>query len=1346
MRRIVAVWAALALLLCALPALADNGTADVVMEGTTYHLTLDSVEVVDGQLNVVLEGFGETLRWGANGPMLAGKPEAHYGDEVVYFTTCNVNVGGPFTFGFERDTLPDEIWVNSYDTDVDPVRIWSADGAEEEADAAPAPPEAAAATGEADVSMNGNAYHLTLDSLEVVDGRVKLVIGGLAESLGLGPEGLQLAATPLLYYGDETLSPTDRDTLVGNVVTCYFDRDTLPDRIMLVPAESDQAPILFWEKAAGDAPVPAELVGSWQGTGTPGNGGPSIDLSAIIRADGTGEYTFVQSGYTESYPFAIESTDQTFRVDIPADNTLGIDGCSGTWALSEGELELQITTTFASGGDYSYSARLHRAEETGEEEAGEDEEESQAASASPISPAPVRVPTVPQVNVPTVPHVNVPTVPPVSVPTVPAISVAPVRVPPVQAPALAGANTGTAGQEEAEAAPWQDRPWQLDTLAFLTPQENDTFSIDASMSLDGSGTYGSLLTLLGSGEMDSDLTLNDLIEAVPQLPFLAEELDLSLYETYTAEGSEILLAPGDVPMTLEYDTEADRLSLTYTCTVQILSQTTENGLTTRGGTVEMQITMGFHPADEAEAAEEPEADEGEAAPGEGFADLAAGDRLTFGRYEQDSDAGNGEEPIEWMVLDVVDGKALLLSVYGLDAQPWDRDNDNTTWESCSLRRWLNDDFLHLAFSEEEQARLEWADLPASKDPEYDNPVGEDTVDRVFLLGYDEAMKYFESNRDRIAHPTQFATDGGAWEGRGAAGTCWWWLRSTGEYFRSAACVGGDGGVGSSGGGLLSQNGAVRPAVWLCLTGTAATPEPTAEPTPGPTEEPTPEPTEGPTSTPTAEPTPTPTPLPEDIAALNALHVKADDTSGRDIEGAACTGDIIVAVYKSSTEDALPEVLTTDSDDEYAFPREYRAESYETARWAAILYPHHTVIGYYGVGYGPARRTTTYLTLFDLQTQSQYDLKVATEEPPRTISVPTINGIPQNIGGASGEYHLDEAVDKLTEVVEAARLRPTEEPTPEPTPQPTEEPTPEPTEEPTPEPTERPAAGGEVSVEDVLDALDEDVYRSTYAALAEGEVIENGSKGDAARGLQQTLIAMGQNISADGSVGPKTLAALNAVQAEFGLDQSESLDAAGYESLLTRLLVIRDPDAAEALLSGQMDEGEYEYTRACAMAAQGRYATAQELFEESQWGNWEERAAACVQQWPKNGQLYKNPEVKGSSTQLTVKFNTDPDTAMLVKIYTLNDVLARTLFIGGTGQATTSLPAGTYIIKDGTGKNWYGEVESFGPQGSYEIMTFNDGAQEVELKKNYTSTITVNVQEQNDDADSVGSDWESWGEF
>ena len=48
---------------------------------------------------------------------------------------------------------------------------------------------------------------------------------------------------------------------------------------------------------------------------------------------------------------------------------------------------------------------------------------------------------------------------------------------------------------------------------------------------------------------------------------------------------------------------------------------------------------------------------------------AVGSVVTFGRYEQDNDLSNGPEPIEWTVLDVRDGKSLLISRFGLECRP-----------------------------------------------------------------------------------------------------------------------------------------------------------------------------------------------------------------------------------------------------------------------------------------------------------------------------------------------------------------------------------------------------------------------------------------------------------------------------------------------------------------------------------------------------------------------------------------------------------------------------------------------------------------------------------------------------
>ena len=945
---------------------------------------------------------------------------------------------------------------------------------------------ALAELGEADVSLNGSEYHLTLDSLEVVDSRLKLVIGGLVQSLSLGPNGMQLAATPVLYYGDETLRPDDRNTMIGNEVAYWFERDDLPDAIALEPAEGgdliplwkgadDASPEPSSESMAAGASIPGELVGQWKGVGTPKNGGTPIDLAITVNADGTGEYSFDQGSYHESYPFTISNDDSTFSVDIPATSMLG--SVSGTWALEDGVLKLEITSVFASGGSYSYTAEC-------------------------------------------------------------------VKV------------TG-------DRAAWEARDWQLDTLNFKTLTEGAPYSIDGGLSMNGSSTYGSRLCLDG-GDVETDIVMNGLIQAVPQLPFSVPELDLTQYESYALDGDALRLMPGDIRMDIDYNGAADALTLTFNTHVDIESQDMGNGMRSQAGESDMEIRLGFVPMGAAAAAP-------------------------------------SEEPT----------------------------------------------------------------------PE----------------------------------PTEAPTP----------------------------------------------------------TPTP-TPEPTATPTPEPTEEPTPEPTEE----------PTPEPLPEDIAWMNGYYerLKAADAamlSEGDLPGAKC----VIAVY-AGEEDTHPQTSLRQDETELdfsRFPGERLAASMEEADTLILVYPEYKYVGAYLydiTGRFPlveANETSTKVCVADVRRDVIHaPVVIAVNDPPESVTIHYLANDVAHLNPLerrfNGEYEIQSALAWIAE--QMARPEPTATPTPEPTatptpeptatptPEPTATPTPEPTEAPTPEPTPEPteAPREEVTVDDILSALDNDTYRATYDALLSGEVIAKGSKGDTAKGVQQTLVAFGQNITVDGNVGPKTIAALNAVQEAFGLEQTEALDADGYARLLPRLLIATDPDEAEALLRDQMDAGEYDYMTACALVAQGKYYSAKQAFEYSGYGDWETRAAACVQPWPKNGVLYKNPDVKGSSTELVVKVNAEPDRAMLVKVYTASGVLARTMFIGGTGQATCSLPAGVYVVKDGVGSNWYGEEEAFGdwPDGLYEIMTYEDGSQEVNLKRNYRSTITVNVQEGDPTGEGMGSDPENWETF
>lgn len=158
----------------------------------------------------------------------------------------------------------------------------------------------------------------------------------------------------------------------------------------------------------------------------------------------------------------------------------------------------------------------------------------------------------------------------------------------------------------------------------------------------------------------------------------------------------------------------------------------------------------------------------------------------FGRYEQDNNADNGPENILWFVLELDDEKMVLLSREGLAARSYNAEGGDTTWETCSLRKWLNEDFLNEAFSEAEQAMLANVSLPADANPEYPTPAGNDTEDRVYLPSLREVEAWNSNGNLSFCYASYYARAHGARFGRN--GACNWWLRSPGEDAASAAVV------------------------------------------------------------------------------------------------------------------------------------------------------------------------------------------------------------------------------------------------------------------------------------------------------------------------------------------------------------------------------------------------------------------------------------------------------------------------------------------------------------------------------------------------------------------------------
>lgn len=195
--------------------------------------------------------------------------------------------------------------------------------------------------------------------------------------------------------------------------------------------------------------------------------------------------------------------------------------------------------------------------------------------------------------------------------------------------------------------------------------------------------------------------------------------------------------------------------------------------------------------------------------------------VLFGSYEQDGDAANGKEPIEWLVLARDGDKALLLSKYALDHQSfmpfYEPVTEPFTWESCSLRQWLNSTFLNAAFSAEEQRRLLTTTVITAPGGRKGSENPFTTEDRVFLLSDTEVYAYFSSEAATVTDYTAYALSEDPWAGNATApAPAIWWLRTT-DGGNHPDSVYTRGGVGE---GARSYEGEyVRPAIWVDMSQT-----------------------------------------------------------------------------------------------------------------------------------------------------------------------------------------------------------------------------------------------------------------------------------------------------------------------------------------------------------------------------------------------------------------------------------------------------------------------------------------------------------------------------------------------
>lgn len=106
---------------------------------------------------------------------------------------------------------------------------------------------------------------------------------------------------------------------------------------------------------------------------------------------------------------------------------------------------------------------------------------------------------------------------------------------------------------------------------------------------------------------------------------------------------------------------------------------------------------------------------------------------------------NGEnKPTEWVILKEENRRKLLLSKYIIDAVDYHEAGKAGSWKECSLRTWLNTEFLYQVFSREESSCLVESERTETTNSFYKTKDSNGYKDKVFLLSAEEFKKDLET--------------------------------------------------------------------------------------------------------------------------------------------------------------------------------------------------------------------------------------------------------------------------------------------------------------------------------------------------------------------------------------------------------------------------------------------------------------------------------------------------------------------------------------------------------------------------------------------------------------------------
>ena len=189
---------------------------------------------------------------------------------------------------------------------------------------------------------------------------------------------------------------------------------------------------------------------------------------------------------------------------------------------------------------------------------------------------------------------------------------------------------------------------------------------------------------------------------------------------------------------------------------------------------------------------------------------------------------------EWIVLDRQDGKALIITKNIIEAKAYNEKRVDVTWETCTLRQYLNGEFYE-RFSDADKDRILETTVKNDGEQAFGRDGGNDTTDKIFLLSLNEVLRYFGDDgklAERVAERgiNRVSGSGAGWgvlgeynlarmaSGKDSRRSYYeWWLRSPGLGASWAMYIHDDGEISLEGTWVETYTEfGVRPAMWITL--------------------------------------------------------------------------------------------------------------------------------------------------------------------------------------------------------------------------------------------------------------------------------------------------------------------------------------------------------------------------------------------------------------------------------------------------------------------------------------------------------------------------------------------------